>query len=133
MNIEVSARVQIQAAEILNAEVTRDHTPPRHFISVCTRCRGRRGTGEQLAARLTSLLCAQPDDDFATGFRLAEVNCMAGCGRSLTIAFSAAGKATYVFGDIEPDRDALHLLAFARLYHSLSGGWCNEGERPPGG
>lgn len=57
---------------------------------------------------------------------------MAGCERPLTVAFSAPGKASYLFGDIEPDRDASDLIAFARLYRALPDGWCNEGQRPAG-
>lgn len=70
------------------------------------------------------------DDDSATGFRPAEIDCMAGCGRPLTVAFSAPGKASYLFGDIEPDRDTFHLLDFASFYRSLPDGWCNERQRP---
>jgi predicted metal-binding protein len=104
---------------------------PGHSIIVCVRCRGRRTVDERPGIRLMSLLQALFDDNLASRFRLAEADCMAGCGRPLTVAYTAPGKASYLFGDIEPDHDASHLIDFARLYHVLPDGWCREGERPP--
>jgi predicted metal-binding protein len=109
-----------------------DGVDPRHSTVVCIRCRGRRPSGEQPGTQLISRLHAQFDEYLATAFHLGEVTCMAGCVRLLAVAFSAPGKASYLFGDIDPDRDASHLIAFARLYNSLPDGWCNEGQRPPG-
>lgn len=60
------------------------------------------------------------------------IACMAGCDRPVTVGFSAPGKASYLFGDIDPERDPAHLLAFARLYVSLADGWCSERHRPAG-
>ena len=48
------------------------------------------------------------------------------------MAYSAPGKASYLFGDIDPDRDAADLIDFAHLYRSLPDGWCRESERPSG-
>ncbi|WP_420351063.1 DUF1636 family protein [Paenirhodobacter sp.] len=57
---------------------------------------------------------------------------MAGCDRPLAVAVTAPGKASYLFGGIDVERDAPHLIDFARLYRSLPDGWCNEGQRPRG-
>lgn len=105
---------------------------PGHRIVVCIRCRGRQTTDRQPGVRLIFLLQALFDDGLAARFRLAEADCMAGCDRPLTVAYIACGKASYLFGDIDPDRDASHLIDFARLYHVLPDGWCKEIERPPG-
>ena len=60
------------------------------------------------------------------------IACMAGCARPLTVAFQAAGKASYLFGSIDRQTDAAELLEFAKLYASLADGWCNSGQRPAG-
>lgn len=93
---------------------------------MCVRCLEGK-PGALLKARLRALLEDGPDD-----FSVAGVTCMAGCGHPLTVAFTAPGKASYLFGDINAECDAADLIAFARLYRSLPDGWCNEGQRPPG-
>ncbi|MBC9246044.1 DUF1636 domain-containing protein [Paracoccus sp. 11-3] len=103
-----------------------------HSIIVCNRCPGMRGEGERpgpgLAARLRALL----GDDPAATCRVGEIACMAGCDRPLAVAFTAPGKASYLFGDVDAERDAPHLIAFARLYCTLPDGWSNERQRPRG-
>lgn len=84
--------------------------------------------GARLQTRLRALL----DADLAADFRIRGAACMAGCDRKLTVAFSAQDKASYLFGDIDAEKDAGHLIAFAHVYRSLADGWCNEGDRPPG-
>lgn len=101
-------------------------------IIVCIRCRGRRAIDGHPGPRLLSLLQTLLEDGLGERFRLAEADCMAGCGRPLTVAYTASAKASYLFGDIDPNRDASYLIDFARLYHALPDGWCKEGERPPG-
>lgn len=103
-------------------------------IIVCTLCRdpatGTR-TGEDLCADLRSRLSA--DDEMALlDYAVEGIACMAGCARPLTVAFQAAGKASYLFGSIDRQTDAVELLEFAKLYASLVDGWCNSGQRPAG-
>jgi predicted metal-binding protein len=109
-----------------------DGVEPGHSIVVCIRCRGRRAIDGQPGRRLLPLLQALFDGGLTSGFRLAEAECMAGCGRPLTVAYTAPGKASCLFGDIEPGRDAPHLIDFARLCGALPDGWCKESQRPPG-
>jgi predicted metal-binding protein len=103
-----------------------------HGIIVCIRCRGPRTVDGGPGIRLISLLHALFDGTLTSNFHLAEAHCMAGCGRPLTVAYTAPGKASHLFGGVDPDRDAPHLIDFARLYQILPDGWCREGERPPG-
>ncbi len=56
---------------------------------------------------------------------------MAGCARPCTVAFQASGKATYLFGDIDPADDVGPLVTFAQLYETSADGWTRSGERPP--
>jgi len=84
--------------------------------------------GPLLLARLRELSSART----AQAFVLDGIGCMAGCDRPLTVGFSAPGKASYLFGEIDPARHAEALLEFADLYSMLPDGWCNEGQRPAG-
>ncbi len=57
---------------------------------------------------------------------------MAGCSRPCTVAYIADNKATYLFGDLDPDDDLAPLLEFADQYARLEDGWCSSTERPLG-
>ena len=101
----------------------------RHNITVCNRCVDPR-LGTPAGATLKTNLVALLANDERESLCIEYVGCMAGCGRPTAVAFTAPGKATYLFGDIDPATDAPDLLAFARLYRMLPDGWCNEGQRP---
>ena len=53
---------------------------------------------------------------------------MAGCTRPCS--YCGPQKATYLFGDIEPEDDVADLIAFARQYAYLHDGWCSSVNRP---
>jgi predicted metal-binding protein len=103
-----------------------------HRITVCTSCR-HKGTdcrpGYELIARLRSAMDAA-GDAVSEDFEISGVACMAGCDRPCTVAYHGTRKATYLFGDIEPDEDIEDLLAFARHYAALDDGWCSSLDRP---
>jgi len=105
-----------------------DARAPAYAIIVCTRCRDPL-TGASAASKLLARLEAL---EAPRGFRVETVACMAGCDRPLVVGFRATGKATYLFGDIEPDTDVEALRAFGELYLNLSDGWCSEHQRPAG-
>lgn len=46
---------------------------------------------------------------------ISQTECMSGCTRPITVAFRAAGKTTYLFGDLGTE-DVSDLARFARLY-----------------
>ncbi|MGH6866923.1 MAG: DUF1636 family protein [Methyloceanibacter sp.] len=50
-----------------------------------------------------------------TGVTVRRVRCLANCGRGLSAAMRCAGSWTYVFGNLEADRDAEALIEGARL------------------
>ena len=63
-----------------------------------------------------------PDGDFVKiaqdhlpQLEVTGVDCMSGCTRAQTVAFRAAGKVAYLFGDIT-QADLPELANFARLY-----------------
>ena len=101
-----------------------------HRITICTSCR-HKGTechpGYALIERLRVAIghAAVPED-----FEISGVACMAGCDRPCTVAYHGTKKATYLFGDIDPDTDVDDLVAFARQYAYLHDGWCSSVDRP---
>jgi predicted metal-binding protein len=68
--------------------------------------------------------------DVSQKFSLRPVDCMAGCERPATVGFQAAGKATYLFGDIESPDDIRALAQFAQQYLTSDTGWTCAGDRP---
>ncbi|MCI5096908.1 MAG: DUF1636 domain-containing protein [Rhodobacteraceae bacterium] len=92
-----------------------------HCILFCTTCRG------PADARLLKASLAA---DVSRNYSLRPVDCMAGCERPATVGFQAAGKATYLFGDIETPQDIRALAQFAQQYLDSDTGWTCAGERP---
>ena len=103
-----------------------------HRITVCTSCR-HKGTecrpGYELIERLRRAIAAAGDAVPET-FEISGVACMAGCDRPCTVAYHGTRKATYLFGDIDPQADIDDLVSFARQYAYLQDGWCSSVDRP---
>ena len=103
-----------------------------HQITVCISCR-HKGTdcrpGYELIAKLRTAIAAA-GDSIDEKFAVSGVACMAGCDRPCTVAYHGTQKATYLFGDIEPDQDIDDLVAFAKQYAVLHDGWCSSVDRP---
>lgn len=94
---------------------------PDHFLLICETCKGP-GNADALRSKLAGGLPA--------GFAVRTVSCMAGCERPTTVGFQAVGKAQYLFGDIQTDRDINAVAEFARQYHHSADGWTNATDRP---
>ena len=95
-----------------------------HRIVVCSTCEGSDGKGfdDTLRAALASR---------GMDFEVQAHDCLSNCARPLSVAFTAPGKATYLFGDIAPETDLADTLAFAALYAETPDGWI-EDARPAG-
>lgn len=108
-----------------------------HRITVCTSCRNKaRGDGPgserpgiALIDALRGALYAA-ESSVPERYDVAGVACMAACDRPCAVAYQASGKATYVFGDIEPATDLEDLVRFAAQYAYLHDGWCSSVDRP---
>lgn len=103
-----------------------------HRITVCTSCRHYGSVcrpGYELIERLRSAIAAA-GDAVQDNFEISGVACMAGCDRPCTVAYHGTRKATYLFGDIDPETDIDDLIAFAQQYAELEDGWCSSGDRP---
>ena len=67
-------------------------------------------------------------------FEVSGTACLAGCvpdhGAPCIIGYRATEKATWLFGDIGPDRPLDELVEFARTYAALGDGWMTGGDLP---
>ncbi|WP_170326254.1 DUF1636 family protein [Ruegeria arenilitoris] len=94
---------------------------PDHFLLICETCKGP----ENADALRTAL-----EGNLPAGFAVRTVDCMAGCERPTTVGFQAVGKAQYLFGDIQSERDINAVTEFARQFHDRADGWTNATDRP---
>ena len=104
-----------------------------HHVVVCTTCRHEGATcrpGADLIAKLRVALAVAVQAGASPGFEVSGIACMAGCSRPCTVAFKADGKATYLFGDVDPEEDIDALVAFAQQYEAVADGWTKSSERP---
>lgn len=105
---------------------------PTNRITVCTSCKHKGEQcrpGYELIAQLRAAIDAA-GDAISEEFVVSGVACMAGCDHPCTVGYHSTRKATYLFGDIEPDTDIDDLVAFARQYAVLRDGWCSSVDRP---
>jgi predicted metal-binding protein len=88
-------------------------------IYVCITCRR---AGEPETGSAPGLLLAHATSRAAegTGVTVRRVRCLANCNRGLSAAIRRDGAWTYVFGGLEPDRDAAALVEGARLFARAS-------------
>ncbi len=103
-----------------------------HKISVCTSCRHKGEhcrPGYELISKLRHAI-DMAGDSLTEDFEISGVACMAGCDRPCTVAYHSTRKATYLFGDINPDEDVDDLVEFAKQYSVLRDGWCSSVDRP---
>ncbi|MEM8596846.1 MAG: DUF1636 domain-containing protein [Pseudomonadota bacterium] len=100
-------------------------------LSICLRCRdGREDAleGVRGGARLA-------DAVLATGVAHCDlavrgVHCLSQCKRPCAIAVSGQGRFTYLFGDLDPLRDAAAVIALAKLYAASPDGFMARNARP---
>ena len=84
-------------------------------IYVCITCRGQ-GAVETDPTPGLRLAQATARAAEGTGVTVRQVCCLANCNRGLSAAIRRDGAWTYVFGALDPDRDAPALVEGARLF-----------------
>ena len=89
--------------------------PAATTIYVCITCR-RAGEPEGDSPPGLRLAGATSRAAEGTGVAVQQVRCLANCNRSLSAAIRRDGAWTYVFGELDPDRDAAALVQGARLF-----------------
>lgn len=107
-----------------------------HQILVCKACKHRDQPCKPGFALLQRLRAAIRAADLGEEFEVSGTACLAGCvlasGAQCVVGWRATGKATWLFGDIDPDQSLDELIAFARLYARLDDGWMSGRDLPPG-
>ena len=111
---------------------------PQHCLFVCTTCGSKWENGQRVGTSdgevlLQQLAALHQTWDLAAEFPIQAVGCMSACSRSCAISFAAAGKHTYLFGDIPAHDVAISLsniLDCARKYHQHPTGLLPWAERP---
>lgn len=103
------------------------------ILYVCATCRGTAGDvplderpGARLLAAIEQRLAVEHDQ----GIAVVPANCLSNCQRGCSAAVSASGKWTYVIGDLDPDRHAGDMVAFARLHCAHEQGVPEWRDRP---
>ena len=66
----------------------------------------------------------------ATDIDVVPVECLSNCTRSCSAAVTAAGKWTYVVGDLDPEKNIDDVLTFARAHKVVPDGLVPWRERP---
>ncbi len=83
-------------------------------VYVCITCRRPEDPDDAERPGLT-LARAAAEAAEGTEVTVCQVQCLANCSRSLSAAMRCEGTWTYVFGGLEPDRDAEALIEGAQL------------------
>ena len=97
-------------------------------IGVCVSCRVGDGTGRPGEDLLRALRAR--GDDLGPNVSVRAVQCLSVCKRACTIALSAPGRYTYVFGDLDPAAGVEDLLACVETYGRQENGFMLWRERP---
>jgi predicted metal-binding protein len=107
-----------------------------HQILVCKACKHKEDACKPGFQLLQNLRAAISSAGLGDEFEVSGTACLAGCvpdhGEPCVIGYRATGKATWLFGDIDPDQPLDDLVAFARAYAALEDGWMTGRDLPPG-
>lgn len=99
-------------------------------VYVCITCKvAGEDTDERAGARLFRMLNDRNTLSDAP-IELVPVECLSVCKRPCTVSFAAAGKWTYVYGDLPPDTAAEIILEGAALYSKATDGLIPWKQRP---
>jgi predicted metal-binding protein len=105
--------------------VTAESDPCAATLFVCVTCKsGEELKGAALFAALEARLASEPD------IALKAVECLSVCKRPCTVALAAAGKWTYVVGDLARELHVEDILVAAQRYAASHDGIVPWRERP---
>jgi predicted metal-binding protein len=131
--------ISIDPTYILRGTEGKNIMTDKHTMFVCQSCAGNWQNGRQvgnsggylLHREMTAQLAANP---LAENFEVKAVKCMGACNRPCVVAFAAAGKSTYLFGDLIERESVTELvraiLECASLYRRHPDGAMKWSERP---
>jgi predicted metal-binding protein len=106
----------------------------RTSLDVCVRCRppGWEGAdGDRPGARFAAAIDAEIAARGFRGVGRRDLYCASQCKRPCVVAFAGDGKFAFLFGDLDPARDAAAVVDAFLLYRSRADGLIERAERPP--
>ena len=106
---------------------------PEICLHVCVTCRPPGGPEEKElrpGAMLHQALVAAIARDGAPSIRLESVECLSVCKRPCTVAVSAPGRWTYIYGDLDPETSVDTIIEGLRRYAATADGLMPWRERP---
>jgi predicted metal-binding protein len=106
------------------------HEAIRPILSICLRCRDGREADRGHTRGGARLARAVLQAGGAGPVRLRGVQCMSQCKRPCVVSLTAAGRFTYLFGDLDPDSDARAILSLVQLYVEAPEGFLTRDARP---
>lgn len=105
-----------------------------HQILVCKACKHKGQDCKPGFQLLKQLRAAVSAAGLGETFEVSGTACLAGCvpdhGEPCVVGYRATEKATWLFGDIDPDQPLDDLIAFARTYAALDDGWLHGRDLP---
>ena len=108
-------------------------TAPEICLHVCVTCRPPGGPEEKElrpGAMLHQALAAAIARDGTPSIRLEPVECLSVCKRPCTVAISAPGRWTYIYGDLDPETSVDTIIEGLRRYAATADGLVPWRERP---
>lgn len=103
-------------------------------LSVCMRCKAQGWSGDDerrpgvvLGEHIMAELLRTPRA-ISVSFRL--IGCMSQCQRPCVVALSGEGRFTFLFGDLDPERDGPAVVETLRIYMNKPDGFMERRERP---
>ncbi|MEN9261346.1 MAG: DUF1636 domain-containing protein [Thermostichus sp. HHBFW_bins_43] len=102
-----------------------------HYLWVCTTCGSRWVNGKKEGISQGEILLEKlQSQTLDPQLKLKPVACMSGCSHACVIGLAAPTKTTYVFGDLDPEKDVNSILKTAELYLTKPDGILPWAERP---
>ncbi len=98
-------------------------------LHVCTTCKSGEVIEDETQRPGALLLAALTATQTPDGVRIVPVECLSACSQGASVALSAPGKWTYVYGRLTSD-DAADILAGATAYAASNDGLVPWRERP---
>jgi predicted metal-binding protein len=106
-----------------------------HQILVCKACKHQGQACKPGFDLLKKLRVAIQMAGLGEDFEVSGTACLAGCvpvhGAPCIVGWRATGKATWLFGDIDPAQSLDDLVAFSRRYATADSGWMDGKDLPP--
>lgn len=103
-------------------------------VLICTTCRPAGASRDEVAAGQLlwdAVQAAATAAPLPPGVRVRGFACLNSCSRACTVAYQAAGKHSYCFGDLQPDADtAAQVLACGALHAASADGNLPRSDRP---